>query len=153
MSNSYAQKYPIFTIACGPTNSIRGAAHLTNEPNAVVVDIGGTTTDIGVLSNGFPRQTSLAAEVGGVRTNFRMPDIYTIGLGGGTRIRRAEADWKIGPDSVGYQLTEKAIVFGGDDLTATDIAIGAGMMQMPQAQTERVEEFPAKEIYPHLVTL
>jgi len=153
MSNSYAQKYPIFTIACGPTNSIRGAAHLTNEPNAVVVDIGGTTTDIGVLSNSFPRQTSLAAEVGGVRTNFRMPDIYTIGLGGGTRIRREEENWKIGPDSVGYQLTEKAIVFGGDDLTATDVAIGADMMQIKNAKPERVKNIPSKEIYPSLVTL
>lgn len=153
MTNSYAQKYPIYTIACGPTNSIRGAAHLAQEPNAIVVDIGGTTTDIGVLSNGFPRQTSLAVEVGGVRTNYRMPDIYSIGFGGGTRIHRNEDSWKIGPDSVGYQLMEKSIVFGGNDLTATDVAIGAGKMKIEGAQTERLTSIPTEDIYPSMVEL
>src|SRR5690625_7333470 len=82
-----------------------------------------------------------------------MHDIYTIDLGGGTRIRREEENWKIGPDRVGYQLTEKAIVFGGDDLTATDVAIGADMMQIKNAKPERVKNIPSKEIYPSLVTL
>ena len=50
-----------------------------------------------------------------------MPDIVSIGLGGGSIVR--ENGNKIGPDSVGYLLTEKAKVFGGDTLTATDIAV------------------------------
>jgi len=148
MTSTYAQKYPIYTIACGPTNSIRGAAHLSKEPNAIVVDIGGTTTDIGVLANSFPRQTSIAVEVGGVRTNYRMPDIYAIGFGGGTQVVPADDTWKVGPESVGYQLTEKALVFGGDVLTATDVAIGAGFMEIPEAQKDRLRDVPADEIYP-----
>lgn len=127
MSVDFAQRYPILTIASGPTNSIRGASFLVDEHDAIVVDIGGTTTDVGVLVKGFPRESSLAVEIGGVRTNFRMPDLVSIGLGGGSIVRRADSGQvSVGPDSVGYQITEKALVFGGDTLTATDIAVASG---------------------------
>lgn len=128
MSVEYTVKYPILTIACGPTNSIRGASYLTTTADALVVDVGGTTTDIGVLANSFPRQSSLAVEIGGVRTNFRMPDITSVGLGGGTVVRvDQDGKVKIGPDSVGYRLTEEALVFGGSTLTTTDIIVAKGM--------------------------
>ena len=84
MRLDYALQFPVLTIGCGPTNSIRGAAHLSGVSDALVVDIGGTTTDIGVLVGGFPRQSAHAAEIGGIRTNFRMPDVLSVGLGGGT---------------------------------------------------------------------
>ena len=83
MSVERVDKYPVLTFASGPTNSIRGAAYLSGLSDALVADIGGTTTDIGMLSAGFPRETSVNANIGGVRTNFRMPDILSIGLGGG----------------------------------------------------------------------
>lgn len=115
------RSYPVLTFACGPTNSMRGAAYLSGIEESVIVDIGGTTSDIGYIKQGFPRQSAVATDVGGVRTNFRMPDIVSIGLGGGSIIR--ENGNKIGPDSVGYMLTKKGKVFGGDTLTATDIAV------------------------------
>jgi N-methylhydantoinase A/oxoprolinase/acetone carboxylase beta subunit len=115
------KSYPVLTFACGPTNSMRGAAFLSGLEESIIVDIGGTTSDIGYIKQGFPRQSAVATDVGGVRTNFRMPDIVSIGLGGGSIVR--ENGNKIGPDSVGYLLTEKAKVFGGDTLTATDIAV------------------------------
>lgn len=118
MSAEYALKYPILTVACGPTNSLRGASYLTGHSDAIVVDVGGTTMDIGVLVNAFPRESSIAVDIGGARTNFRMPDLYSIGLGGGTIIRiNDDNSFTIGPDSVGYRLTEEALVFGGDILT------------------------------------
>lgn len=127
MSAEYAKRYPILTIACGPTNSIRGAAYLAKRMNALVVDVGGTTTDVGVLINGFPRESSLAVEIGGVRTNFRMPDLVSIGLGGGSIVRHdAEKGVTVGPDSVGYLITKEARVFGGETLTATDVIVAAG---------------------------
>lgn len=128
MRSEYALRYPILTIACGPTNSIRGAAHLSGLSNALVVDIGGTTTDIGVLAQGFPRQSSAAVEIGGVRTNFRMPDILSIGIGGGTIVRAygAGETVTVGPDSVGYELLKRGRIFGGDTLTATDVAVKLG---------------------------
>ena len=134
MSVEYAQRYPILTIACGPTNSIRGASFLARESDAIVVDVGGTTTDVGVLVKGFPRESSLAVEIGGVRTNFRMPDLVSVGLGGGSIVRRhPDGSVSVGPDSVGYQITRKALVFGGDVLTATDIAVAAGHAELGDA--------------------
>ncbi|WP_134698677.1 hydantoinase/oxoprolinase N-terminal domain-containing protein [Ammoniphilus sp. YIM 78166] len=127
MNVEYAMKYPILTIACGPTNSIRGASYLTGLSDALVVDVGGTTTDIGVLINSFPRESSLAVEIGGARTNFRMPDLVSIGLGGGTIVRiKEDGSFTVGPDSVGYRLPEKGLVFGGDTLTTTDVAVALG---------------------------
>lgn len=125
MSAELAQEFPVLTFASGPTNSMRGAAFLSGMQNAVVVDIGGTTTDVGVLTNGFPRQASLAVDIGGVRTNFRMPDVFSIGLGGGSVIEQDPLT--IGPRSVGYRLTNLARIFGGDSLTASDIAVAAGI--------------------------
>ncbi|GAK41890.1 hydantoinase/oxoprolinase family protein [Paenibacillus urinalis] len=147
MRSDYALRYPILTIACGPTNSIRGAAHLSGLSDALVVDIGGTTTDIGVLSQGFPRQSSAAVTLGGVRTNFRMPDILSIGIGGGTIIRtQASSDGEsrgvvtVGPDSVGYELTKRGTIFGGDTLTATDVVVKLGRTHWEGAQIERIDE-------------
>jgi len=75
VSTEYATRFPIVTCSAGPTNSIRGAAFLTGIQDAIVMDIGGTTTDLGFLVRGFPRETATAHLIGGVRTNFRMPDV------------------------------------------------------------------------------
>ncbi|EHK98436.1 putative Hydantoin utilization protein A [Glarea lozoyensis 74030] len=125
---SAASKLPIRTFSSGPTNSMRGAAFLTQneiKEAMMVVDIGGTTTDVGLLlANGFPRQAAAFSEVSGVRTNFSYPDVRSIGLGGGSIVRpRADGSLTIGPDSVGYQLPEKAVVFGGQVHTATDYTV------------------------------
>jgi N-methylhydantoinase A/oxoprolinase/acetone carboxylase beta subunit len=126
MSVEYARKYPVLTILSGPTNSIRGAGFLTGLHDAVVVDIGGTTTLAGILVKGFPRQSSMSVEVGGVRTNFRMPDLISIGNGGGSVVRQRDGEVRIGPDSVGYNIVTKGIAWGGDTVTTTDIALAAG---------------------------
>ncbi|MDO4266142.1 MAG: hydantoinase/oxoprolinase family protein [Eubacteriales bacterium] len=131
MTMQHARRYPILTIACGPTNSIRGASYLSRLDNAIVVDVGGTTTDLGVIQNGFPRESGVAVTIGGVRTNFRMPDVISIGLGGGSIVRKhPDGRVTVGPDSVGYEITEKALVFGGDVMTATDIAVRLGMAEV-----------------------
>lgn len=125
MSARHARDYPVLTFASGPTNSMRGAAFLSGVSDGVVVDIGGTTTDVGVLIGGFPRESAVSVDIGSVRTNFRMPDILAIGLGGGSIVRPRQPP-SIGPESVGYELTAKSVVFGGDVLTATDIAVAMG---------------------------
>ena len=127
MSIEYSKRFPIVTIACGPTNSIRGASYLARITNAIVLDVGGTTSDLGVLADGFPRESSIAVDVGGIRTNFRMPDIVSIGLGGGSIVREVGDQVTVGPDSVGYKITEEARVFGGKQLTTTDIAVRLGL--------------------------
>ncbi|KAK4167152.1 hypothetical protein QBC43DRAFT_256224 [Cladorrhinum sp. PSN259] len=132
LSGEMAARLPIKTFSSGPTNSMRGAAFLLQgqvqddgqaEGQAMmVVDIGGTTTDVGLLlPNGFPRQQAAYSDLAGVRMNFSCPDIKSIGLGGGSIIRKG-ATIAIGPHSVGYRLTKTAYVFGGNTLTATDCA-------------------------------
>ena len=124
MDLEFARRYPVATFASGPTNSMRGAAVLSGLQTCAVVDVGGTTSDIGVLVNGFPREATTEVTVAGIRTNFRMPDVLSIGIGGGSLVR--DGGERVGPESVGYQLTSRALVFGGDTLTATDIAVAAG---------------------------
>jgi N-methylhydantoinase A/oxoprolinase/acetone carboxylase beta subunit len=121
-------RFPVYCFASGPTNSMRGAVFLSGIEDGVVVDVGGTTSDIGYLKHGFPREANSTVEVGGVRTLFRMPDLLSIALGGGTEINLQTR--KIGPGSVGYRLTREALVFGGSQVTATDVAVAAGITQV-----------------------
>jgi N-methylhydantoinase A/oxoprolinase/acetone carboxylase beta subunit len=128
MSVDYTERYPVATFASGPTNSMRGAAFLSGREECGVVDIGGTTADVGMLAHGFPREAAIAVDIGGVRTNFRMPDVLSLGIGGGSLVDRERAE--VGPRSVGYELPERALVFGGDTLTATDLAVAAGRAEI-----------------------
>ncbi|MDX1480491.1 MAG: hydantoinase/oxoprolinase family protein [Woeseiaceae bacterium] len=124
MDAEFVRQYPALTFASGPTNSLRGACRLTGLKDAIVVDIGGTTSDIGVLQDGFPRESNVVIEVGGVRTNFRMPDVLAVGLGGGSLVSADGS--RVGPQSVGHRLVSEGLVFGGDTLTATDLVVAAG---------------------------
>lgn len=155
MNVEYAIKYPILTIACGPTNSIRGASYLAGLSDALVVDVGGTTTDVGVLINSFPRESSLAVEIGGARTNFRMPDLISIGLGGGTIVRIQEnGSFTIGPDSVGYRLPEKGLVFGGDTLTTTDVAVALGKADIGEPErVAHLDKALLEKVYARMVEM
>ncbi|MFB4348534.1 hydantoinase/oxoprolinase N-terminal domain-containing protein [Microbacterium sp. CR_7] len=120
MSLDYAAQYPVLTIGSGPANSIRGAAYLSGHDDAIVIDVGGTTSDLGVVVGGFPRESTLPREIGGVRTNFRMPDILSVGIGGGTIVDVASG--RVGPDSVGYRIDREGLLFGGSTPTLTDAA-------------------------------
>ncbi|TPW31984.1 hydantoinase/oxoprolinase N-terminal domain-containing protein [Pararhizobium mangrovi] len=134
MAADIVREKPVLTFASGPTNSMRGAAFLTGLREAIVVDVGGTTSDIGSLHLGFPRQAATTVDIGGVRTNFRMPDVLSIGLGGGSLVTDDGAT--IGPRSVGYRVSKEALVFGGKTLTATDIAVARGRTDI--GERERV---------------
>jgi N-methylhydantoinase A/oxoprolinase/acetone carboxylase beta subunit len=130
LSGEAASRLPIRTFSSGPTNSMRGAAFLVGGEKGkkgeamMVVDIGGTTTDVGLLlANGFPRQQAAYSELSGVRMNFSYPDVKSVGLGGGSLVRIIEERLAVGPESVGYKLSEKALVFGGDVPTATDYTV------------------------------
>lgn len=149
MVPGHVERYPVLTFASGPTNSMRGAALLAGIKKAMVVDIGGTTTDVGMLMHGFPREAALSVDIGGVRTNFRMPDVLAIGLGGGSIVR--DGGVRIGPDSVGYELTSKALVFGGDTLTATDIVVAAGLAEI--GDPARVAHLPPDLIETAIATM
>ncbi|KIW35587.1 uncharacterized protein PV07_02274 [Cladophialophora immunda] len=140
---------PIRTFNSGPTNSIRGGEFLwttasteaehrgiaaVRQDALVVIDIGGTTSDSGLLlPNGLPRMSSLMSLVGGVRTNFALPAVESVGLGGGSIVRNTEDHLTVGPDSVALELPQKARLFGGDVLTATDI-VAASELYSPSGE-------------------
>ncbi|KAK7044090.1 hypothetical protein VNI00_007806 [Paramarasmius palmivorus] len=141
-----AARLPIRTFNSGPTNSMCGAAFLVKgagsaEANSkresmLVVDIGGTTTDVGMLlPSGLPRQAAAVTEIAGVRMNFSCPDVKSIGLGGGSIIRQHDTEPRltIGPDSVGHRITERALVFGGEVHTTTDYAVVSQSITQPNA--------------------
>lgn len=148
-----AAQYPIKTFASGPTNSMIGAAFLagldtrklpngtasdtnviSQEAQILVVDIGGTTTDVcALLPSGFPRPAPGFVEVGGVRTAFSIPEVVSIGLGGGSLVEQSQShpgEFTVGPTSVGHAIQREALVFGGGALTATDIVVAAGGVQL-----------------------
>jgi len=75
-------------------------------------------------------------EIGGIRTNFRMPDLVTIALGGGSVISGGPQGARIGPRSVGYLLEREALVFGGPTPTLTDSAVAAGRATLGEAMPD-----------------
>ncbi|QPG75302.1 hypothetical protein FOA43_002653 [Brettanomyces nanus] len=121
------RRLPIKTFSSGTTNSMRGASFLgdVHGKSVVVVDVGGTTCDVGLLlPTGFPRQSSSYSIVGGVRMNFSMPHVESIGLGGGSYVRTdTKSGLTVGPDSSGCDIVNQALVFGGGRITATDVAV------------------------------
>ncbi len=86
MDQKMAKERPVETILSGPAASMIGARKLTGQDNAIVMDIGGTTTDIGILRNGRPRLEKEGALIGEKRTKVLAADIATSGIGGDSRI-------------------------------------------------------------------
>jgi len=157
-TKEYIAKYPIFTVVAPISNSIRGAYVLTKIPNAIVADTGGTTTNVGVLRNGYPRE-GLEIEIGGVKTNIRAPDVLAIGLGGGSIVRVQGNNITVGPESVGYRLTEVGIAWGGDVITATDIALAKGVMMIddqrckPELARQKIDPVLVNNAYEEMVRM
>ncbi len=77
---------PIETVLSGPAASLVGAQWLSGQQSFILSDMGGTTTDLGVMQDGRPRVTEEGAEVGGWRTMVRAIDVRTIGLGGDSEV-------------------------------------------------------------------
>ena len=125
MSLEEALKYPVLTIASGPTNSFIGASKLAKINDAIIIDIGGTSSDCGIVVAGFPRRSIGTSKIAGIDLNFHVPDVISIALGGGSIVTKNQSEYKIGPKSVSFELLSKAQSFGGEILTLTDISINA----------------------------
>ncbi|AGG72642.1 hydantoinase/oxoprolinase N-terminal domain-containing protein [Sinorhizobium meliloti] len=87
ISAAEARLRPIETILSGPAASLVGARYLTGLDNAIVSDIGGTTTDVAVLEKGRPRLDAEGAVVGGFRTMVEAVAMRTYGLGGDSEVK------------------------------------------------------------------
>jgi len=117
MSADMAKKRPVETILSGPAASVAGARHLTGEKDALVVDMGGTTTDTASLTDNHVSLNEKGSKVGGHRTHVKALDIRTTGLGGDSLIGFDKGEFVIGPKRVApvswmghrYPGTKKAI--------------------------------------------
>ena len=87
MREEYAAEHPVETLLCGPSASVSGVLALTEGlQNAVVADIGGTTTDLSLIENGRVYSSGTGADIGGYRLSIGSVCLETIGLGGDTRL-------------------------------------------------------------------
>ena len=89
MSREFTQYHPIETLLCGPVASVMGARELTDSPEAVVVDMGGTTTDIAFLRRSVPMSATDGVRVGQWETFVKGVYVDTFGLGGDSAVRFA----------------------------------------------------------------
>jgi N-methylhydantoinase A/oxoprolinase/acetone carboxylase beta subunit len=114
MQAEMAKQRPVETIFSGPAASVAGARHLTGLENALVVDVGGTTTDTAALENGRVRVCDAGSTVAGRRTHVKALDIRTAGLGGDSLINREKGVLSIGPRRVAPIAWLGANVDGAD---------------------------------------
>ena len=101
MSESFSRERPVETILCGPAASVMAGMHLAGCPDCLVVDMGGTTTDIALVRGGIPVKVSDGVTIGQWRTFVKSVDIHTIGLGGDSVVRLdGQGGVSIGPERV-----------------------------------------------------
>ena len=134
-----AIEYPVLTVSAGPTNSFIGGAKLAQLEDAIVIDVGGTSTDVGVIHKGLPRRCLNNSQIGGVTLNFPMPDVYSIALGGGSHVSISRNCIEIGPRSCGNKTFIQSVSFGGNQLTLTDIALALELVDIPGARPNNVD--------------
>jgi N-methylhydantoinase A len=114
---------PAQTILSGPAASIMGSiAFAPKDQESLVLDIGGTTTDMAILLDGVPLLAPLGIEIGEYRTVIRSLKTCSIGLGGDSVVRASMGQISIGPDRLG-----NAMAYGGPVPTPTDAMFVLGL--------------------------
>lgn len=148
VSAAFVRERPIETILSGPAASLVGAAHLTGAADAIISDIGGTTTDIAVLRDGVPIISPEGATVGGHQTMVAAVAMHTHGLGGDSHVRHDEraagAVLRLGPRKVvpicQLAVEEPALVHGMLDLHLANQMPGEldGMLLIAERHEQRL---------------
>ncbi len=138
-----ALKRPVETILSGPAASFVGISALfpRTEDDAILLDIGGTTTDIFFLAAGLPLFEATGIEIDGRKTLVRAVYSSSVGLGGDSYVHIDKGEIRIGPERRGF-----AVAFGGEDLTPTDALVYLGLMRgsYPQKAAEALAALAAE---------
>lgn len=123
MNLSGSLDYPGLTVLSGPSASVMGAiTHAPPDKCCLVLDIGGTTTDMAIILEGAPVIAPHGIRIGEYKTLIRALMTRSIGIGGDSVIRVQEGRLTIGPDRAGV-----AMAFGGPQPTTTDALCLLGM--------------------------
>jgi N-methylhydantoinase A/oxoprolinase/acetone carboxylase beta subunit len=98
MTEAFARCKPVETLLCGPAASVAGGMKLSDKKNCIIIDMGGTTSDIAIVRDGIPGLATEGARVGKWRTGTKSILIHTVGIGGDSLIRHSgENSLSIGP--------------------------------------------------------
>lgn len=119
MSLEDAFQYPVLTLDSGVTNSMRGAAKLTGLKHCIVVDMGGSTTEIGRVTNGEPEYAITPSKVKKIKVSARLPRKVSLAMGGGSVIEGEGGESRIG-SSIAHDIEHQALSWGGKTWTLTD---------------------------------
>ena len=130
MAQASSVQYAVETILSGPAASVMGTLAFTDpDKEEVVLDIGGTTTDIAIVVNGAPLLKPLGIRMGGYNTLVRALRTVSIGVGGDSWVRLENGDLKVGPERKG-----RALAYGGPELTPTDALVTLDTVRGGQKQ-------------------
>jgi N-methylhydantoinase A len=125
MSFESSIDFPGQTILSGPAASVMGSiAFAPEDEETLVLDIGGTTTDMAILINRVPLLNPIGIQLGNFKTLIRSLETHSIGLGGDSAVRIENGKLKVGPDRLGH-----AMAFGGPAPTPTDALCVLGVME------------------------
>ncbi|MFC3749151.1 hydantoinase/oxoprolinase N-terminal domain-containing protein [Paenibacillus sp. GCM10012306] len=98
LSLDRAAAFPGFAVASGIANSLRGSAYLTGIPDCIVVDMGGSKTEVGLVIGGEPQEHIKSARLLGIRVNLRLPKVVTLPFGGETPVYIRDGEITVGHD-------------------------------------------------------
>ncbi len=125
MAQEVTEQYAVETILSGPAASVMGTLTFADQTKEeVVLDIGGTTTDIAILVDGVPLLKPLGIRMGGFNTLVRGLRTFSLGVGGDSWVRLEGGELKVGPERKG-----RALAYGGPEPTPTDALIALGLAQ------------------------
>ncbi|MEH7522723.1 hydantoinase/oxoprolinase N-terminal domain-containing protein [Bacillus sp. JJ1503] len=114
-----AADYPIRTIGSGATNSTRGASILSGLEKCIVVDVGGSTIDVGRIMNGQPEVSIGSSSILGINVNIRVPKVHSLPFGGGSLIS-VENDLVEIRATIANDIENQGVAWGGSIWTLTD---------------------------------
>lgn len=136
MTIDSAEEKPVETILSGPAASLMGiSALLPTDKDGILLDIGGTTTDIFFLADGVPLFEPLGIKIGKYKTLVRSIYSVSIGLGGDSSIDIVDGDIVIGPKRQG-----KPYAFGGPKATPSDAMLALGLTSCGRDHKEKARE-------------
>jgi len=129
-SGRVAKTIALKTYSSGPRGGSEGAlayARHYNLGRVITVDVGGTTTDIGLVENDAIRSHRLG-HVEGVKCDYALADIVSVGVGGGSIIKVVDGAIRVGPESVGGAPGPACFSMGGEEATITDALLVTGLL-------------------------
>ncbi|PID73680.1 MAG: hydantoinase [Desulfobacterales bacterium] len=141
MNFSASVDFPAQTILSGPAASVMGAIGFAPASGeCLVLDVGGTTTDMAILSDRVPLLDPLGITLGPYRTLIRALETRSIGIGGDSAVSVENGELRIGPDRKG-----PAMAFGGPHPTPTDAMTLLGLMPGGDAEAAAAGLRPVAE--------